>query len=89
MDHGDGTADGARDARRPRKDRTMANAAIAVAELPVLGQQHVISVVEVCDLAFLNETKACQRFVLSIQFRLTERHRRSQAQSSFQVSTGE
>ena len=74
MDHGEGTADGARDARRSCKNRTMADAAITVAELPVFGQQRMVSIVEVCDLALLNETKACQRFVLCIQSRLSGQH---------------
>jgi hypothetical protein len=54
MDDGTCTADGARDARRPCEDRTMADTAITMAELPVLGQQRVVSIVEVCDLAFFN-----------------------------------
>jgi hypothetical protein len=79
---GEDTADDARNARRSRKDRTMADTAITVAELPVLGQQRVISIVEVCDLAFLNQAEACKRFVLCIQSRLSGQHSRQQVRSS-------
>ncbi len=54
----------------------MADTAITVAKLPVLGQQRVVSIVEVCNLAFLNKSKACQSFVLCIQSRLSGQHSR-------------